>query len=155
VIYVLYCQMMMIMMMIIIIIIIIIITTRTLNSTTVKCKALASSVLRLPIIRSALNTQLTQKSWCYDPYHKYNREKRTVLWNFLRNVRSIYGMQAILNQWGWEPLFRHTLPRRLRPSASPKGSQTDWAPTTLRFVSNGRRWTHFKSIVILSEEHDR
>ena len=49
-------------MMMMMIIIILIIITRTLNSTTVKCKALASSVLRLPIIRSALNTQLTQKS---------------------------------------------------------------------------------------------
>jgi hypothetical protein len=55
----------------------------------------------------------------------------------------------------WEPFFRHILPSRLRPIASPKGSQTDSAPTTLRYVTSARRWTKFKSIAILSDKHDR
>jgi len=41
------------------------------------------------------------------------------------------------------------------PQRCTKGSQTDSAPTTLRYVCSGIWWTNFKSIVILSEEHDR
>lgn len=68
---------------------------------------------------------------------------------------SVYGMQAILNHCGWEPLFRHTLPRRMRPSASPKGSkQIELQQRCVMFLA-GESGQISKTIVILSEEHDR